>query len=627
MLNIFFLGSFHAKSKKNKESKLFISKQSTKPFEIVEALGIVGEVDIFKREKTISPWKDLAHRWSKLSLSPTPQRDVPIQIKSLNDFQKNSQQKRLTKKFKKKALKANPAMSRLTRLASTKINISNMDMFADDEDNFIAPSSNVSQNHKELESILPSSLPYVSSLESSLSIPPTLEYLKVVGLIDQNQPTVYHRGHNRSSASHLGYSASKPEASNFIMPLQPYQPLLEDNLRSARVSTIDHYSHLKSGSTFEDNNTKSTIEEKEDDDASTNRGWNQNYKDDKQNVNKKYSRESRLQILKPYRNEEFDAYNSSNENISKGIQNTPKTSQSSKESHEQTSLQSMSTNVILEKDQPMYRRVSASGHVSLTLQPSTSSAPSHESPFADYTKHGLRENPKLSMNEGFTDKLLEKNDEATLMDKENMISDNKLPLPLTQTSNPLELAKVGTLAELKKGKLQQSSSGHISEGVLSTINTLPHESSFADYSKHGIREQPIQQDIHLNSIDQSTSNPFATKHEKFIDPENQQNPLTPTSSNFVDNKRSPWASETGDPSHSKLLPLENSTIPLAIAKPNDTVYTSNIDDSSMTISSPQISTTSRVSLYSSNDVPSYTQILGVVPCRRISKSEEVPTNF
>ena len=625
-------------------------------------MGIIEDVEILKREKTTSPWKNLAKRWS---LTPTPQREAPIQIKSQNGFQINSQQKLGKKRFKKKLLKANPAMSRLTRLASTKIHISEMDLYSKNDDELTHPSNDVLQDFNALKPIMPSSLPYVPKLEenywydgkqSNYNIkddtrisqnkesPSTesrpFEYLKVVGLIDHDRPTVYHQGHNRSSASHLGYSASKPKTPNFIMPTQPLQPSLEDNLHPARVSTIDHYSHLIGGPLFHDNNIKANREEE------YYKLMNHNKSDRIGNnvveIKGPSFQESRFHNPEQYQNEELDAYNTSIVNNSRGLQkpfkflpsqtkdydhveeyelSAKKAFQVPKESYEQTNLTTLIDST-LGKDQLMYRRISASGHVSSILIPNISTALPHESPFADYTKHGLRDNFDLSLSEGFGNKILIKNDEDPSADKKNTSNNNGPPKPIMQISKPLELVKVGAIANLKKGELQRSSSGHISKEVVSNIvKTLPHESPFADYSRHGIREQPIQQEININSLGQSTLNSSDHNHEQSINLELVQIPVTHVPSSSVDIKRSPWASETGDPSHSivhahdiRFLPLENNTSLLAMAKPSEFAYTSKVDDDNGTASIPQtFATTSRVSLYSNNDVPSYSQILGVVP--------------
>ncbi|KAG0624511.1 hypothetical protein M758_3G253300 [Ceratodon purpureus] len=546
-------------------------------------------------------------------------------------------------------------MSRLTRLASTKIHISDMDLFAEvDED----PSSDDPQGYNVL---VPSSLPHVPNQEekywnvdkqtnyntknnrafpnneNSSTIPRSSEYLKAAGLIDQNRPTVFHQGHNRSSASHLGYSPSKPQVPSFTMPPQPLRPSLEDNLRPARYSTVDHYSRLTGGPIFHGNNANET---KQDDDNDI-EDQNDNASKELANAKNTYSE---FNNPEPYRNEELDAYNSSIQSNFQGLQkpfklqppytkdynhieenesNTNKRPEVSRESFEQT----------LENDQPMYRRVSASGHVSSTLQPSTSSLPSHESPFADYTKRGLRENPKLSINKGYIDKTLVKNDEDASTDRNFPLKDNKPPKPTTQSSKPLELTKVGVIAKLKQGELRRSSSGHISKEIISdTDNILPHESSFADYSRHGIQEQPTQPETKISPFVQSTSNPPHLKGTNpLVDSKAMQSPLAPTYFNSTSSKRSPWASETGDPSHSivqvpetNVPPFENNIKSLVEAKPNDIAHTSSAGESSVVTNIPQtFGTTSRVSLYSNNDIPSYTQILGVVPSRRNSKNQDV----
>lgn len=663
-------------------------------------MGIVQE----SVEKTTSPWKNLAKRWS---LTPAPQRQIPVQIKYQNDFQMHPSEKVAARKFNKKVLKANPAMSRLTRLASTKIHISDMALFLEDENELIDPPN---QDYNVIEPIIPSSLPYVpgnqdqylydngkniskfkgdtyylQNNENSSAKPHSSEYLKAAGLIDHNWPTMYNQGHNRSSASHLGYSASKPETLNFIMPTQPLRPSLEDNLRPARGSTVDHYARLTGGPKFYDKNMKATrrdeyiksnqfsggdlignnmkenrsfsfhddhhdIEYKNNNEASISKRWTEDYNDGKNDSRKKHIHEFRSHTPEPYRNEELDAYNALNEKNSKEKRkpskyqsshneeyvedfesSTYKTFEEQKRSHEELNL-STPINPISGIDKPMYRRVSASGHVSSILQPNTLTLPPHESPFADYTKHGLKESPKLSLSEETTKQISVKKDESTSIDKQTMAINNKPPEPLMQTSKPLELAKIGVIAELKRGELRRSSSGHISKEVVSNvIGNIPHESPFADYSKHGIREQPIQQETNINSLSQSSFNAVDYKEKNVVDSTFMQVPFIPIPSNFVNIGRSPWSSETGDPSHSirhtldtKSLVSETNPIPLAIARPNDTEQTSNVVDSNATIKNSQtFLTTSRVSLYSNNDVPAYTQVLGVVRDRRSSKNEGV----
>lgn len=650
-----------------------MAKQSAKPFEIVEALGIVGE-GLFQGQKSSSPWKDLAKQWS---LTLAPQSEAPVQIKSRNDLRP----KTTTKKIKKKTLKANPAMSRLTRLASTKINISDLDSYSEDEDHFVDLSDHVSQGYNVLESIMPTSLQYVSNSQeeylsheeqssSNMSYPS--EYFNAMELSNRDQPFVNHRDNNRSSISHLGYSASKPKTSNFIMPTQPLRPSLEENLRPARFSTIDHYSRLTGSPVYHGknikairpsrddhmgNNTKQSrgsslhnnnydIEFDSDNDAFTNGGWDEDNDGDKRNVKKPFYLESRFQNSDHYRNEKLDAYNSSNmkylKTEFKGKQKPPKFPSSPNEDFDgyqdikpianketegihdsnEEANQFVSKDSTLDKNQAMYRRISASGHVSLFLQQDTLDLPPHESPFADYTKHGLnREGAKLSINGDLTNESFKNNDDSRSMNKQNELGNNKpLQTISPQTLESLELLRVEPNIELKK----RSSSGYniLKEVVHDIVKTLPHESSFGDYSKHGITKQQPLKDTISNSIDQFASSPRDVKSENLVNPKIVQVSSVPITSNFVVTGRSPWASETGDPSHSitpstgiALLPSLNHTIPSVVGQ-------SNVVDSSIIPNTIQrSSTTSRVSLYSNIDVPSYTQILEVVP-RKSSKSEE-----
>jgi len=666
--------SFNRKKDKNK----IATKQSAKPFEIVETLGITSE-GVFPSEKSSSLWKNLAKHWS---LTPTPQSEAPVQIKSRN----NLQPKVLTRKNKKRTLKANPAMSRLTRLASTKINISNLDLFSEGEDQLANPSEHVSQNYL-LE--MPSSLPFdldskeeywlhlgKNNVNSSINSQPS-EYSNVMVSSNRDRPFINHRENNQSSVSHLGYSSSKPNTSNFIMPTQALQPSLEENLCPTRLSTIDHYSRLTGGPFYHGKTMKATkyspddrmesnikqsrgssfydddydIEYNNDNDVLKNKRWNED-NDDERNTKKSIYTESRFQNLNQYQNEELDAYNSFSmkylKTDLKRKQKPPKFPSSSNEdldhsqdfnsiakkevqtindSYEQTnqftSMASMSN-----ENQPMYRRVSASGHVSLILQPDTMDLPPHESPFADYTKHGLnKENPKANMSGDLMNGSFRVNNENRLLSKEIKLDDKKPPKILsTKILESFEPLRIEPMIELEKTKLQQNSLEHASKEVEhSIIQTHPCKSSFVDYSKHGIREQPTSKDSNEDSSNQFASAYF-NKDEKLLNPNNMQIPSVPTISNYVVQGRSPWTSETNDPSHLitptlgvPLLPTLDQTI--AIVQPNVNIDIPNIVDSTVTTNSTQRSSaTSRVSLYSSIDVPTYKQALEVIP-HRSSRSE------
>lgn len=136
--------------------KLSAPNQFAKPCEIVEALGIAEE------EKLVSFWKSLAKR---LSLAPTRQQVIPIQIKPPKDLKKKPQSKTTSKKPKKKVLRANPAMSKLTRLASTKIDMYDLDMFLDDQEEQ-NDSNHRSQLNNDSELKMPSPLPYAPDTEN-----------------------------------------------------------------------------------------------------------------------------------------------------------------------------------------------------------------------------------------------------------------------------------------------------------------------------------------------------------------------------------------------------------------------------------------------------------------------------
>lgn len=196
---------------------------------------------------------------------------------------------------------------------------------------------------------------------------------------------------------------------------------------------------------------------------------------------------------------------------------------------------------------PMYRR-SSSGHISFTI-PDISETPPHDSPFADYTKHGVKQRTSFDKQTGAPTET-----SAMLVEARTHFNEEQNPVavkpPRPTRANLENIAHPEASREgEQKLRFRRSSSGHISFTIPDTSETPPHDSPFADYTKHGAKDRPREQ----ASIDEKVPGELlnaeaSTSGQPSMKPSDPSTSYAPPSK-FIITGKSPWASETGDPSH------------------------------------------------------------------------------
>lgn len=675
-----------------KDVKLSAPNQFAKPCEIVEALGIAEE------EKLVSFWKSLAKR---LSLAPTRQQVIPIQIKPPKDLKKKPQSKTTSKKPKKKVLRANPAMSKLTRLASTKIDMYDLDMFLDDQEEQ-NDSNHRSQLNNDSELKMPSPLPYAPDTENlhRSHVNQNIPKLKVVPPIlqtnripparprpsdpanattsnDRELPTKYHHGIIQSNVNHLGHSTSKPgtHTSNKLPP-QLLRPSIEVNVQTSRNDITDDFLHSTGGGLQVDNDMSISrqqghgryVERKGDDydlgddmkqsiglttyeddygaecngDVATNKGWNSSRNGEEELDFYAFSNARYSEIALKGNVKQLAHALSASKTRDFSYENKPVfTDQIFSDMKDP--LDQTRPIAAAQRDQHMYRRVSASGHVSLSAQSDTLGAPPHESPFADYTTHALKElgrkssSGTVSVNGSYTHSSYDA-DHATH-------GGRSLPQADSPSQGPNSQMGIGADAAVRPDEVQgQELRTGIEHANLTPIPTVVANSMASSSAVQVLKhESPVRENSNGGDcVDLLVGDPAA-----------RPPPV------FGSMKRSPWASNTGDPSHSvsytdqaEFAPHVYASMPSSAAphqhitsgasNPQQRGDGSRAEESasngveataaaprrstgryrspSNTASSPASipSPYSRVSLYSSIDIPSYTQLLSVVPSRRTS---------
>lgn len=498
------------------------------PSEIVEALGIervvavptsTSKQGISKAQKSTSQWSNFRKRWS---VTPARQVEAPVEIISRVVPKESliSRKKREDPK-KKKPMKTNTAMSKLTRMASSKFNLSDFNAYIDeDNDN---QGGDIAPNPRDYTS----PLPFVDQRSNKMM--PKYEYSPSdISRRSEFFEATEWAEPDRSNPNYIEYAHPKLVEPKFI-PTQTPQPPMPEN-------DANHYSRLGGGPSSPNYNpTKGK-------DYILNRGngrkdnkaprimthpptnyneyttspWDGNgdrnlIQDDSYeqpakfeipypSINKGYFHNRVSSTVDPpilgYPKMEFKGKQKSplfhvahgegietSRDIESGGDLGPPTRMRLEQSQDKSKiepsgqLRSVAQNTFVE--QPRVRR-SSSGHVSYTL-PDITGTPPHESPFADYTKHGLKENSKQMASIGDA-KLKMVGATASINAQTTKFAKPPKPqMPLETREHPKE----ATSSQEGGPRFRRSSSGHVSYNVPDTSGTPPHDSPFADYTKHG----------------------------------------------------------------------------------------------------------------------------------------------
>lgn len=504
-------------------------RPSAMPSEIVEALGIerilaipssISKQGTSKAHKPTSQWSNFKKRWS---VTPTRQVEAPVEIKSRVVPKESliSRKKREDLK-KKKPMKTNTAMLKLTRMASSKFNLSDFNAFIDEEDD--NQGGDIAPNPRAYPSPLPFGdqrpekvMPKYESSPSDISR--RSEFFEATEWAEPN----------RSNPVYMEYAPPKLVEPKFIIPRTSQQPMLGGD--------ANHYSHLTGGPSSPNYNLakgKEYVINKgngrkdnkaprimahlpTNDDEYTRTPWDGNgdrdllqdndyeqlteFETPYQSSNKEYyhNRVSntfdppilgypKTEIKGKRKSPVFHVAHIESMGTSRDIESNDdlgpptrmKPDQSRDRSHIELSgeLRSVAHNTF--DEQPRVRR-SSSGHVSYTV-PNVVGTPLHESPFADYTKHGLKENSKQSVFVGDA-KLKMVGAKASINSQTSRFTKPPRPqtMPLETREHPME----ATSPQEGGPRFRRSSSGHVSYNVPDTSGTPPHDSPFADYTKHG----------------------------------------------------------------------------------------------------------------------------------------------
>lgn len=501
-------------------------RPSAMPSEIVEALGIEGvpastsKQGTSKAHKPTSQWSNFKKRWS---VTPTRQVEAPMEIKSRVVHKESlvSRKKREDSK-KKKPMKANTAMSKLTRMASSKFNLSDFNAYIDEEDD--SQGGGIAPDPRDY----PSPLPFGDQRPEKVM--PRYEYSPSdISRRSEFFDATEWAEPNRTNPTYMEYAPPTFVEPKFILPQTPQQPIPGGDAnhysRIAGGPSSPNYNLAKGkdyilnkGNGRKDNKaprimahlptnydeyTRSPWDGNGDRDLLRDNDYEQSTKFEPpyQSTNKEYSRNRvsstfdppvlgypKIEVRGKRKSPVFHVARVESMGTSRDIEYSDdlgppthmKPDQSRDRSNIELSRESRSVALNIFDEQPRVRR-SSSGHVSYTL-PNVVGTPLHESPFADYTKHGLKDNSKQSTFVGDA-KLKMVGAKASINSQTSRFI--KPPRPQTMPLETREHPKEATSPQEGGPRFRRSSSGHVSYNVPDTSGTPPHDSPFADYTKHG----------------------------------------------------------------------------------------------------------------------------------------------
>lgn len=504
-------------------------RPSAMPSEIVEALGIervsmvsdsTSKQGTSKAHKPVSQWSNFKKRWS---VTPTRQVEAPVEIKSRVVPKESliSRKKREDSK-KKKPMKTNTAMSKLTRMASSKFNLSDFNAYIDEEDD--PQGGDIAPDPRDYSSPLP------FGDQRPEKVMPKYEYSPS----DISRRTEFFDATewaepNRINPTYMEYAPPKLVEPIFILPQTPQQPMpggdashysrlaggpaspnynptkgkdyilgkgnARKDSRAPRImARLPTNSNEYTRSQWDGNGDRDLLRENDYEQPtkfevpyqSTNKGYSHprvsntfdppvlGYPKIEARGKRKFPMSHVAQIESMGTSRDVE----SSDDLGPPTRMRPDQSQDRNNIELSEELRPVAHNTF--DEQPRVRR-SSSGHVSYTI-PNVVGTPLHESPFADYTKHGLKENSKQTNFVG-DPKLKMVGAKASINSQTSKFT--KPPRPQTMPLETIEHPKDATSPQEGGARFRRSSSGHVSYNVPDISGTPPHDSPFADYTKHG----------------------------------------------------------------------------------------------------------------------------------------------